>query len=1007
MLKLSFLTAFLIAIAPLASAENLVRNSSNPLAQDSSTPSSASQEDNLNRGFQLVIKARELSSKGDFKQSLPLFQEAIAIFRKEGDQLSESRTHSFVGDIYLRLSKPKLAIGSYQDSFNLISLIEKNYAQDPKVNSEIQFEKLVALQNIAFAFNRANQWQQAIAIYEKALAQAKLIKDFDREATILNNIGQIYVDIGKFSQGLESLQKALAIHQNNGKPEQSGGVLLNIGFAYRRLGQFEQAIAYYQQALEKLRAIGNRRAETSALNNLAGVYRSQGKYLLSLESYKASLLIAEELNLRSQKASTLSNIGVVYKELGQYDNALKYFNQALKGIQEIGDRQSESIFLSNIGSIYDDKNDPKQALNYYNKALKIHRELNDIPAQGITLNNIALAYSTLNQKEKALTTYQQSLDILQEIGDRSAVAITLSNIGLLQVEDKKYDKALAAYQQAVAVQQELGERRGASITLSNLGKLFTSAKQPELAILFYKQSVNIRESLRKELRSLSVDDQKTFTGTVAQTYRNLADLLLKQNRVLEAQQVLDLLKVQELDDYLKNVRGNGETAKGIEFLSPEQRFLTDYNAIQNRSIQAGRESVDILKINKSNRSAAQSQRLKELLDIQSQASKQLIAYVQSPAVSTILKQISKSDGSNSGDASLQQFAALQKNLQQRSSKLAIFYPLILEDRLELILVTANGSPIRRTVAVTRAELNRAIVNFRSDVRDPSSLDILDSAQQLYDWLIAPIANDLEKAEVQTIIYAPDGQLRYLPIAALHDRKKWLVERYAINTITAASLTNLGERRPSSQPRVLAGAFANGRYAFEVNGQPFNFAGLPFASKEVDSLVAKLPNSSKLVDSNFSVEATVSKFKQYNIIHFATHAAFVVGKPEDSFVMFGDGSRASLRDVATWSLQNIDLVILSACETGLGGKLGNGTEIMGFGYQMEYAGAKAAIASLWQVSDGGTQALMEFFYSAIQDVSLTKAEVLAKSQRAMIATSKVNDFSHPYYWSPFIIIGNGL
>ena len=134
---------------------------------------------------------------------------------------------------------------------------------------------------------------------------------------------------------------------------------------------------------------------------------------------------------------------------------------------------------------------------------------------------------------------------------------------------------------------------------------------------------------------------------------------------------------------------------------------------------------------------------------------------------------------------------------------------------------------------------------------------------------------------------------------------------------------------------------------------------------------------------------------------------MIGKPEDSFVMFGDGSRASLRDVSTWSLQNVDLVILSACETGLGGRLGNGTEIMGFGYQMEYAGAKAAIASLWQVSDGGTQALMDAFYDILQDTRLTKAEVLAKSQRALIKDGKNHNFNHPYYWSPFIIIGNGL
>jgi CHAT domain-containing protein len=458
------------------------------------------------------------------------------------------------------------------------------------------------------------------------------------------------------------------------------------------------------------------------------------------------------------------------------------------------------------------------------------------------------------------------------------------------------------------------------------------------------------------------------------------------------------------------VRGNGETAKGIELLESEQRFFVDYSAIQNRYIQAGKASLDIYKLTPSNRSLDQKQRLRELISLQESASRQLNTYVQNPAVSSILKQIGQSGDRATNAANLQQFTSLQKNLQQFSQKTAIFYPLVLEDRLELILVTANGNPIRRTVPIKREQLNQAIADFRADVRDPESLDILNSSQKLYSWLIQPIADDLQKAGVQNIIYAPDGQLRYLPIAALHDGKQWLVERYAINTITAASLTNLGDRSTKSLPRVLAGAFTTGKYVFDVDGKNFSFTGLPFAGKEVDSLVAKLPNSIKFIDRAFSVNSTVAKFKQYNIIHLATHAAFVTGKPEDSFVMFGDGSRASLRDVSTWSLKNVDLVILSACETGLGGKLGNGTEIMGFGYQMEYAGAKAAIASLWQVSDGGTQTLMEAFYNVLQDPTLTKAEVLAKAQRSMInqkSTDNSQSFNHPYFWSPFIIIGNGL
>jgi CHAT domain-containing protein len=163
---------------------------------------------------------------------------------------------------------------------------------------------------------------------------------------------------------------------------------------------------------------------------------------------------------------------------------------------------------------------------------------------------------------------------------------------------------------------------------------------------------------------------------------------------------------------------------------------------------------------------------------------------------------------------------------------------------------------------------------------------------------------------------------------------------------------------------------------------------------------------------------------YQIVHFATHGLLVSGNPEDSFIIFGNGESVNLRDIENWSLPNVDLVVLSACQTGLGGKLGNGQEILGLGYQFQLTGAKASIASLWSVSDGGTKALMSHFYTALKSGNVTKLEALRRAQVALItgndaaissvnssgnASSKENkgSFRHPYYWAPFILIGNGF
>jgi CHAT domain-containing protein len=205
------------------------------------------------------------------------------------------------------------------------------------------------------------------------------------------------------------------------------------------------------------------------------------------------------------------------------------------------------------------------------------------------------------------------------------------------------------------------------------------------------------------------------------------------------------------------------------------------------------------------------------------------------------------------------------------------------------------------------------------------------------------------------------------------------------------------------------AFTTGTFDFTVEQERFRFSGLPFAAKEIQSLAARIPQALTLIDRQFSLQNTLAQVSRVNIVHLATHAAFVAGNPERSFVVFGDGSRANLRDIATWSLRGVDLVVLSACETGLGGRLGNGTEVLGFGYQMETAGARAAIASLWQVSDGGTQIFMDAFYDQLGDRTRSQELALALAQRRLIAQPPSGDLilSHPYYWAPFILIGNGL
>ncbi|QIR37485.1 CHAT domain-containing protein [Tolypothrix sp. PCC 7910] len=631
------------------------------------------------------------------------------------------------------------------------------------------------------------------------------------------------------------------------------------------------------------------------------------------------------------------------------------------------------------------------------------------------LNEEAVNISEQGQLKEALQRLEKGLEISQDRGERFWEAVTLNNIGRIYQKQANYSQALQSYQEALLINRELGDRVQLGKTYSNIGYLFDIQNQPELAIFFYKHCLINREIARLNPAVLSAPQPDAYNVTVAQTYRILGEKLLKQGRVVEAQRSMDLLKVEELEGFLQNVPGNQRTAKGIEIAPQEKEIKQKLEQTGNNAVELGKELTTLRKIPPEQRSPEQKQRIEQLVLSQQQLLAKFNSFLASPAVKAQLQQLSvTAKGENLDLASINE---LRDNLARLPQKSILIYPLVLQDSLELVVISPESVPIHRKVAVTRAQLNQTIENFRRELQTPQRNEVTKPANQLYNWLIKPIENEIKTSGATNLMYAPDDQLRYIPLGALYDGKQWLVERFSVNYITAASLTNFNTP-PASSLRVLAGAFTKGNYQVQVGNQRLAFSGLPFAGQEVEGLAATIPGTQKLLDEAFSPKATIPQMDDYSIVHFATHAAFVVGKPEDSFILFGNGDRVNLRDVATWSLSNVDLVVLSACETGLGGKLGNGEEILGFGYQMQKTGARATIASLWSVDDGGTQALMSAFYTLLSPGKLSKSEALRQAQIALIdADSKVKNknvpiatgsgLSHPYYWAPFILIGNGL
>lgn len=936
--------------------------------------------------------------QGNYANALDFHQQALTLSEALAEQSIQARILNNIGIVYD-------LYGDYSKSlrFHLQALAIGEEHRDRFVEGRI-------LSSIGVTFTNIGDYGQAQEFFERALTVTQAIGNQAESGRILNNIGSIFITRGEYENAIKHLEQSLSVHQTINNPIDEAASLSNLALTYWNLGNYSRALTYYQQALTIQQEIGARSGEAYTLAGIGNVSFSTGNYSEALEYFGQSLQIFQEIGAQANVSHALNSIGGLYYTLGELEQALNYYQEALTIRQKIGDRAGLGITLNNIGLVYNDQGNFSEALSVFQNALTVRREIGDLAGEASTLNNIGALQTQQQNYPEAINTSSQALTLYQTIGNVIGEANALTNLGVNYSTLSQDTQALEAFQNALSLFSEAGNREGERFIYSRLGDLLARQGEIELAIVFFKKSVNVTESIRQTVRGLSFDVQQTYTETIAFTYRRLTDLLLQENRILEAQRVLDLLKVQELDDYLRGVERNANTASGIELRQEEQQLFERYQARQTMIIALGQELRNLEQITRNNRTTKQAERIRELRQLLQSARQAFRVFFESEDIQSLVAQLRQVTGA--ANLELEELNDLQNNLQTLEQNAVILYPLILDDRIELILVTANSPPIRRTSIVNRETLNRTILEFRSSIQNPYERTIFEPAQQLYDWLIRPLEDDLAQAETSTIIYAPDRQLRYIPLAALHDGSQWLIENFQVNNITAASLDDLDNQPFQGELSVLAAAFTEGSYEVEINDLTFYFGGLEFAGKEVENLAQLIPNTDTRINADFNLDI-IFDMNDFQVIHLATHATFNPGPPQNSFILFGDGNRATLTDIKNWNFPNVELIVLSACDTALGElSSSNGEEILGFGYLMQLAGADAAIASLWAVNDSGTQILMDAFYSALKR-GMTKAQALQTAQRALITGTSVSNnpiakgLAHPYYWAPFIIIGNGL
>ena len=1002
--------------------------------------------DNLGEATTLNNIGGVYSALGEKQKALDFYNQSLPLYKTIGDKSGEATTLSNIGFVYAALGENQKALEFYNQALTLSKAVGGRGGEAKMLNL------------IGAGYATLGEKQKALNFYNQSLPLYKAIGDKSGGATTLNLIGTIYDDIDEKQKAVEFYNQALLLYKAVGDKGGEATMLDKIGSVYSQSGEKQKALEFYNQALTLSKVVGDKSGEATTLSNIGFVYAALGENQKALEFYNFALPLYKAVGDKSGEATTLNNIGSVYDDLGEKRKALEFYNQALPLRKAVGDNFGEAITLNGIGSVYSALGAKQKALEFYNFALPLMKSVSNRRGEATTLSNMGLVYNALGENQKALEFFNQALSLQKAVGDKSGEATTLNNIGGVYNNLGEKQKALEFYNQALPLWKTVSNRNGEAVTLSNVMLAWESLKNGRIAIYYGKQSVNKYQELRQAIQGLEKETQKTYLNTVEGKYRKLADILVAEGRLFEAQQVLAMLKE---DEYFGYVRRDPDEIKKLasraDLRADERAALLKYEALAGKLTEYGTQFVKLEELK--GRQGADFKQQAEYDDLKTKldaANTAFRIFLDKELVAELGKPVKKE---------IETDRALQAKLQQWGNGTVALYTVAGDDRYRVILTTPK-TQIDGKTEIKIADLNRKIFEFRTALQNPL-VDPRPLGKELYDILIKPIEKDLIAAEAKTLLWSLDGTLRYIPFAALSpDGIHYLAEKYQTVVVTSTTRNSLvAEVNPNW--RLLGAGVTKESKLIEPNGtEEIFFSRLPGVESELLKIVSNedakpqetgLMMGKRLIDDGFNLTALENGMSQrvgdkkpkYNVIHLATHFR-LGGDTAKSFLLLGNNQALTLEKVSDDTALNfgdVELVTLSACNTGFGTAVentaasreqerklleaNNGVEVDSLATFIELRGAKAVLASLWAVADESTQMLMsEFYRLRKENPKLTKAEAMQRAQIAMIEgklkpgtnqtknrdvgvfkvqpSFKIDEnapFAHPYYWSPFVLIGN--
>ncbi|PMB44052.1 hypothetical protein CEN39_28825 [Fischerella thermalis CCMEE 5201] len=864
--------------------------------------------------------------------------------------------------------------------------------------------------------------------------------------------GQKLYEAGEYTQAVKILQQAIEAFQASGDQLGQAMALGNLALVVKQLGQIQASYNYITKSLEILQA--NRNVETqnfASLQVLAQTLEIQGSLLLelgrtqqALDSWKQAVRIYTQLGDEVGRIRSSINLAQAEQTLGLYRQAQRNLEQLVDSVDKQPDSVIKITLLRSLGDVLQLVGELDKSTKVLQKSRDLAQKLRSPDQLAATLLSIGNIYrASGNRAREQLNTFSEAR--LTPLHCRTSNA----QQPISQEASQAYQQAVQYYQQAATLSKSpVGQIQAKLNQLSVLlemhnwsqARLLSADIQPRLSQIPVSQTaiftrINLAQSLVclkqttnadipewreiaqdlataiKQARSIGDQRSEAYAlGALGALYLETKDLDNAQKLTEEAFKIAQTMQLGDIAylwqwqlGYILRIKGDipGAIAFYDQAYDTLQSLRNDLVAL-NPDIQFSfrdnvepvyRQYVDLLLLPENRASGIVNNKQPKTNQKKLQQARKVIEALQFTELENFFR-----------EACLQPVPKqIDEVVDKTDTTAAVIYPIILKDRLEIILKLPTESELYHyTTNQQTNEIEKNLERLQQLLTQPDRInDVKKLSGKVYNWLIQPLENKLANTNVKTLVFVLDGSLRNIPMAVLYDQQdqKFLIQKYAIALAPGLQLIDPKPLQKRKFNALTAGV------SKEREIEDRTFSPLTHVEDELRTIQSAIPKTEELLNQTFTRKNVQNQMQAapYTVVHIATHGEFSSNaektfiltwnqllkvKDFDKILRLGNSSKS----------RAIELLVLSACQTALGDKRAT----LGLAGIAVRAGARSTLATLWSVDDESTAVLMSKFYDELENPTLTKADALRRAQISLLESDEI-----PYLWAPYVLVGNWL